>query len=147
VAANQIQLNGTLTQLPSSVVGTTTSVSPLGLIPAFTRQVALVTTPSPKQSAKCGGGNKTNSSAYGTYVTLSGLGATDDVTTADFLYLKTDAPMQVQLTLQNLGGSGTITSVVPVYGMMVLEFPPSGYLTGLSVAGAGDVEYMVSGPA
>jgi hypothetical protein len=146
MAAAQILLTGTLTLTPQSVQGTTTSVSAQGTIPAGTVQTGLATTPNPKNSAKQARGYKTNTSAYGTYVALSGVGATDNVTTADTVYIRTDGPVQVQLTIQNLGGSGTITSVVPVYGTFLWEAPSGGYCTGIAIAGAADVEYVVSGP-
>jgi hypothetical protein len=149
VAVAQVLLGGTLTVSPPPVVGTTVSASTLGTIPGGTTQVALGTSPNPKPSAKQARGYKTNTSAFGTYVALSGVGATDNVTTADTLYLKSDAPLQVQLTVQNTfsGGGGTSTIVVPLYGTIILEFPAGGYCTAIAVAGNGDLEYVVSGPA
>jgi hypothetical protein len=127
-------------------VGTQTSASPGSALPAGTDQVPLTVTPSPKPSAKRANGNKYNSSAFGTYVPVSGIGASDNVTTCDTLIVTTDAPIALQLTLQNLGGSGTITSVVYAYGMQILQFPPGGYLVGLAAAGSGNLEYVLSGP-
>jgi hypothetical protein len=148
VATAQILLSGTLTITPTSVVGVMSSSSSAGGLPAGTDQIPLVTNPNPKPSAVRCNGNKRNSSALGTYVSLSGIGPTDNVTTADFLYVNTDAPMTLQLTLQNLvAGSGTITSVVSVYGPQVFQFPPGGYLTAVGASGNGNVEYLGSGPA
>jgi hypothetical protein len=70
------------------------------------------------------------------------------VTTADTLYLKSDAPVAVQLAMQNLlAGTGTTTSVVYVQGEVTMEFPAGGYLTGLAVQGVANVEWLASGPA
>jgi hypothetical protein len=147
MATAQILLNGTLTVTPTSVLGTVTSASQQGTIPSGSVQVPLSTSPNPKPSAKQTRGYKTSSSAFGTYAALSGVGASDNVATADTLWMRSDAPLQVQLTLQNLGGSGTVTSVVPLNGTMLLEFPFGGYCVGIEVAGAGDIEYIASGPA
>jgi hypothetical protein len=148
MATAQLILSGTLTLTPTAVVGTTTSVSPQGTVPAGTDQIPLVLTPNPKPSAKRANGNKLSTSAYGTFVAVSGIGATDNVQTADTLLVTTDAPLQLQLTLQNLaaGGVGTVTSVVSVYGTQLFQFPPAGLLVGLAAAGSGNLEYLASGP-
>lgn len=146
MAVAQLLLNGTLTVTPSSVVGTVTSASQQGTIPSGTIQVPLAPSPNPKPSAKQARGYKSSASAYGTFVALSGVGAGDNVATADTLWMRSDAPLQVQLTVQTLGGSGTTTIVVPLYGTMLLEFPQGGYLVGIQVAGTGDLEYVASGP-
>jgi hypothetical protein len=147
MATAQLILSGTLTLTPQSVVGVTSSVSALGSVPGGTDQVPLALSPNPKPSAKRANGNKFSSSTYGTYVAVTGIGASDNVTTCDTLLVVSDAPIALQLTLQNLGGSGTITSIVPIQGMQLFQFPPGGYLVGLAAAGSGNLEYLASGPA
>jgi hypothetical protein len=142
----QLILSGTLSVTPPSVVGTPTSSFPFGFIPKGTSQIPLATTPSPKQSVKMSGGNKSVASP-GAFQTISGLGATDDVTTADTVYIESDAIMQIQITQQNPAGGSPIVSVVNLYGTMWIEFPATGYATGLAAQGTGNLEVLISGPA
>ena len=139
MAANIITLTGTLNQAPTVVVAAQTT------IPSTVRQIPLVTNPNPKQSAKCANGNKFVNSPS-SFQTLSGVGATDDVTTADFLWLKADAAIQLQLTQQNLNGGANITQIVNVLGNFMCEFPTGGLLLGVAIQGSANVEYLASGP-
>ncbi len=141
----QLILGGTLTLAPPSVVGTTISASPIGTVPAGTTQIPVQLTPGTKQSGVQTHKKKTLNSPS-TFQVMTGIGATDDVTTADTLYLKVDGPIQVQLTMQNPAGGSPIVSVVPLYGTMMLEFPTPGLLTGLSLQGSCNVEMLASGP-
>ncbi len=145
MATRQLLLAGSITVSPQSVVGTTLSSSPLGTVPAGVTQIPFSATPSPKPSSRMGGGSKVLSSPSA-FQTISGLGPTDDVTTADTIYVKSDAPIQLQLTMQNLIG-GTVVSVVNVYGTFWIELPPNGYATGLAAQGNANLEVIISGPA
>ncbi len=146
MATRQLLLAGSITVSPQSVVGTTLSSSPLGTVPAGVTQIPFSATPSPKPSSRMGGGSKVLSSPSA-FQTISGLGPTDDVTTADTIYVKSDAPIQLQLTMQNLGGGSPVVSVVNVYGTFWIELPPSGYATGLAAQGSANLEVIISGPA
>lgn len=143
---SQIQVNGSITQSPPNVVGTTISAWPNGTVPAGTIQIPLLLTPSPKQSARCAKGSRVLNSPS-SFQVISGLGATDDVTTADTLYLKCDGPIQLQLTMVNPAGGSPIVSVVNLFGSCLLEFPSAGYLTGLAAQGNANLEFLISGPA
>jgi len=145
MAAAQIIWSGTLTITPTSVVG----ASPGGgfPIPGGTDQEPVLLQPNPKPSAVRAIGNKRNASALGTYVALSGVGSTDNVQTADFLYVVTDAPMVLRLTMQDLvAGTGTTQQLVQVEGPQVFNFPVRGYLVGIEASGAGNIAYLASGP-
>ena len=141
----QLILGGTITIAPPSVVGTTISASAVGTVPAGTTQVPLQLTPPTKQSGVQTHKKKTLSSPS-SFQVMTGIGATDDVTTADTLYLKADGPIQVQLTMQNPAGGSPIVSVIPLYGSLLLEFPTPGLLTGISLMGSCNVEMLASGP-
>jgi hypothetical protein len=144
LATLQIIVNGSITVGPQGATSTYGGVIP---VPAETRQIYESTSPSPKPSAKQGGGSRFNQSALGTFIPITGLGTNDNVTTCDFLYIKTDAPAQLQLTMQNLQGGSSVVSVVNIVGEQKYEFPPSGYLTGLAIAGSCNYEAFISGPA
>lgn len=80
------------------------------------------------------------------YVTLDGVGPSATVTQGDTLYLKTDGQMQLRLTNDD-GAGGTTQAVVPVHGLVVLEFPSTKALELLEAQGSGKIEYLVSGPS
>lgn len=147
MATRQLLLSGSITVSPQSVVGTTLAASANGTVPAGVTQIPFAATPSPKPSSRMGGGNKVLNSPSA-FQSISGLGPTDDVTTADVLFVKSDGPVQLQLTQQNLSTpGGFITSVVNLFGTTWIEFPSGGYLTLLSAQGACNLEVLISGPA
>ena len=142
----QILITGTITLSPECA--SERAAPGCSPVPGSTELATLETTPSPKPSAVAGSGARAVATVFGTFATLSGVGATDSVTTADFLWLRSDGPVLVQLTQQNLAsGSGTITSIVQVLGELIVEFPEGGYLVGLAASGTADLEWTVSGPA
>ena len=116
-------LSGTLTVSPPSVTGTTIAASPSGTVPAGVSQVPLATNPPTKQSAVQTGLRHKSLNSSGSFQILSGLGATDDVTTADTIYVKSDAPIQLRLTQVNPAGGSPIVSIVNLFGMLFQEFP------------------------
>ncbi len=79
-----------------------------------------------------------------TYVALTGVGATDTVTAADFLYLQSDAPVHLEITCGDGAGGTTVTERV-VQGLLIVEFASTYELKGLRAKGAGSVQYLVSG--
>lgn len=77
------------------------------------------------------------------YVPLPGIGTTGPVTKGSFLYVKSNAPISLRLT--NVSGSTTVTSVTPLDGMLIQEFPTGSELVLLEVEGTATVEYLVAG--
>lgn len=141
----QVILAGQLTLAPACASGSTFGAGPTGVVPAGVSQVPLGTTPNPKQAAVSTGlKHKVLSSPSG-FQTIRGLGAGDDVTTADFLYCKSDAPIVLQLTYQNPGGD-PIVSTLPLLGAMTWEFPSGQLLTGLAAEGSANLEILITGP-
>jgi hypothetical protein len=147
VGLAQVLVSGSLTVSPPTVVGTVLSSSPLGTVPAGVSQVPLVLSMSPKQSAVNTGLRHKALNSPSSFVTLSGLGASDDVTTADTLYLKSDSAIQIRLTMQDPAGGSPIVSIETLIGLKVQEFPQAGYLTLLEAMGIANLELMISGPA
>lgn len=80
------------------------------------------------------------------YVELQGIGGTTGVTHADTLYLFAYQPILIQLTTDD-GSGGDVVSVVPVDGLVVLEFQSTKFLKLLEAKGAAQVEYFASGPS
>lgn len=74
-----------------------------------------------------------------TYVPIAGVGSDGSVTHGLFLYLRTDASIDVRITT-TLG-----VSAIPVSGLVVLEFSSAAPMTALEVRGVGRVEYLVAG--
>lgn len=79
--------------------------------------------------------------------TMQGVGASPaPVTAGHTLYLRTATQFMVQFITQNPAGGGNITgTALPLMGLCVWEFPPNGQLVGLTLQGAGQVEYYVAG--
>lgn len=92
------------------------------------------------------GGSPVIASPPPTFVAISGIGSSGEVTQATTLYLRTGTnQFLVQLTCSDPLGGGDRVSVIPVVGTMLLEFPSNGYLKGLSVSGSGSLEFWASG--
>jgi len=114
--------------------------------PGAVSTVQLDTTPDQKNSA-CNSGVKNRTiNTPNAFITLSGVGPTDDVTQGDTLYFRSRSPVSVRLTFNNpLVPMSPTVSVIPVNGTLILEAPQSQYLTLLEVQGSGQIEYLVSG--
>src|ERR1700690_4268369 len=113
-------LDGTLTSGPGSACDS-------GVTPASTDTIPLSTLRSPKGwQVVAGPSSRTIASAFGTFVSLSGIGAGDSVTQATFLYVRASAPVQLRLTMANLAGGSDIVSVVQLQGPLVQEWPDAG---------------------
>lgn len=135
----QISFDGSLTSGPG------TATAP-GVTPASTETIPLSLLAGTKGwNVSCGPSSRNLTSAYGTYSTLSGVGATDAVTQATVLYVRCSAPMQLRFTQANLAGGADIVSVIQAQGSSVHEFPDAGYLKLLEASGSGTVEWLATG--
>jgi hypothetical protein len=72
--------------------------------------------------------------------TLSGIGAGQTVTTAHTLYMRTTGVMTVVITYQTLGAES-----IPLSGLLLLEADPNRLITGVTVQGAGQLEFQAWG--
>jgi hypothetical protein len=141
-----LTLSGSLSCAPPSVTGTTLQPTPQGFVPQGVSQTPISLNPPTKQSAvQTGLRHKSLSSPSG-YQTISGLGTGDDVTTADTIYVKTDAPILLRVTQVNPAG-GTTVSVLNLFGTYLQEFRSDGLATLLEAEGTADLEVLISGPA
>lgn len=133
--AESVSLTGTLIAGP----GTVTESS----FPGGVTNIPIALTP-PAKSFNVDSGGTRSVSSPSAYVALTGVGVADTVTQGKFLYLRTSTPMLVRLTTVNPPGADVV-SVVPVQGLLVLEFDPAKYLKLLEVQGSGVVEWFVCG--
>lgn len=78
------------------------------------------------------------------FVPLQGVGTTDAVTRGTFLYLKSNATIDLRITTDD-GAGGSVVAVVPVAGFFALELGATKYLKLLEAQGAATLEYFVSG--
>ena len=87
---------------------------------------------------------KTVASPSPAYAALSGVGPAETVTQGSFLYFKGRGSFVLRLTTDD-GSGGTVVTMVPVQGMLMIEFPTIRALELLEVQGSGLIEYFVSG--
>lgn len=135
---NSLQLSGTLTLNPQnasdgSFPSANTSVP-------FTLNTGGNSKPSPADT----GVDHRQVNSPSTYVTLGGIGAGDDVTAGDTLYIRTNVPMWIKCTYQ---GSSAAPAEEPIKGLKIIELDPSFPLTKVEVKGSGLVEWFASGQA
>lgn len=78
------------------------------------------------------------------YVALDGLGSAETVTQGNFLYLRTTSPLNIRLTTKADSGPDVV-AIIPLQGVMIIEFPTPNYLLLLEAKGVGLVEYFASG--
>ena len=130
-----IDLSGTIFAGPPNVTDTT--------FPNMRDTVDLHTTPTQRQYAVCTGALSRTIASTGAYVTLGGIGPTDTVTKADFLYLRCNGTLRIRMT--QVDGLGTLVSEQDVGGLLVLEKPSAGCITLLEVKGSATVEYLAAG--
>ena len=134
----QVAVNGTL------VAGTSVCGCDCGF-PSETVTAAFATTPNPKGYQVASGClTRHLATALNVFVGLSGIGATDTVTAADFLWVRTDSPMQIRVS-QKTDPSTTVVTVHQVTGLFVWEPPTSQPIVLLEASGSGTIEYFVSG--
>lgn len=120
-------------------------VSDAGTLPTTAQTVPFQLSPDPKPWNVQDGVNFRSINSSSSFVTLSGVGATDTVTNATFLYLRTNFSATVQLTMNKLGGGSPLVEQIQVNGLLQIEFPQGGELTLLQIEGSGNVEWFVSG--
>lgn len=80
----------------------------------------------------------------GAFAALQGVGATDTVKNGDFLYMKSNAQIDVRMTIDN-GAGGSDLRIVTVHGLVILEFSTARPLKLLEAQGTAVLEYFVSG--
>lgn len=120
--------------------------SDCGTFPGATAQVALGTTPCQKASQVDSGFNRRNLNSPNAYATLSGVGANDNVTQGDTVYVRTQSPCMIRATFYNPAQPNSpIVSEFPLQGTFLIEPPQGQYLSLLEAKGVGLVEYLVSG--
>jgi hypothetical protein len=112
--------------------------------PGGRTEVALSLTPTTKSANVLTGVQVRTIASPNAFVELSGVGATDTVTQSNFLYLRTNAPMDVRVTMKN-GVDPDTVSTVYVNGLLIMEFDSARYLNLIEVKGAGQVEWFSSG--
>lgn len=78
------------------------------------------------------------------FVPLQGVGPTDSVTKATWLYLKSDADFVLRLTADD-GSGGSVVTSLNVGGLVMLEFNALKFLKLLEAQGVANLEYFVSG--
>lgn len=134
----QIVIDGTLSVGPQSASD--------NAFPSMTVGEPLSLTPQQKLSNACSGTVVRNLISPSAYLALSGVGATDAVTKGDTLYFRTNAPILVRLTMADPAGGSDIVSILPVFGLVITEFQPTGYLKLLEAKGSATLTYLISGP-
>jgi hypothetical protein len=78
------------------------------------------------------------------FSTIHGIGPNETVTQANFLYLRTDAPIDFRITSDD-GNGGSVVAVVSVDGLHIIEKPTSKFIKLLEAQGTGTIEYFASG--
>ena len=126
----QVNLAGILS------VGTDTSKS---VFPAAETTIPLIATTSDYAVSSPAG--LMSIVSLSTFVPIQGVGTNGPVTRGLFLYLKTDAEMVLRVTTQTTSAA----QVLPINGLVILEFQPDDALTLLEIKGSGRVEYLVAG--
>jgi hypothetical protein len=91
------------------------------------------------------GASKRTIASPSAFVALEGAGTT--VLRGDFLYLHSNADIEVRLTVDDGAGAPVVLDPIPHVGLFLKEFPPSKYLRLVEVKGSAQVAYLVSGPS
>lgn len=132
----QIDLSGSLTAGPPSAGSG---------FPSASEVIGLQLLSSPKSSGVATGALvRTIAVADPTWLALSGVGATDTVTKCDTLVVRCTSSLLFRLTTDD-GAGGDVVSIVPIQGLLLLEFPADKFLKLLEVQGTGQLQYFVSG--
>lgn len=133
---SQLTISGALIAGPS--------VSGSDTFPASQFSVPLKTSGSPKLFNVGTGVMVQTLNSPSSLAVLAGVGAQAPVTRGDFLYLRTDSKIDLELTQED-GSSGTLVRVVSVHGLVMLEFPVNFRLTAMRAQGTARLEYVVTG--
>ena len=78
------------------------------------------------------------------YVTFPELGGAAAVTKGTFFYMRSDGVVSVRITTDD-GLGGDVVAVIPLQGLLILEFPPNLFLKKIEVQGSSKLEYLVTG--
>ncbi len=84
-----------------------------------------------------------NVSSSNAFTTLPGVGSAGPVAQGHTLYLRSNAPFLVELTMTGVDGGAP--QQLSVNGTLVLELNPNNPLTLLQVQGAGQLEVLIVG--
>jgi hypothetical protein len=134
--SGQLQLPATLTATPSMCGGS---------FPSGITQIPFGLNPPSKPYTVSTGAMVATVDSPSSFVALGGIGAGGAVTQATTLYLRTTAPIALQL-IRNNNGSGTTTITLgQVSGVFLLEAPAGYEVQSVLVEGAGTVEYFAAG--
>lgn len=131
-----LTLSGSLTAGPSAAVD--------NQFPSGVTSVPFGLNPGNKPYNVDTGRNVANVLSPSAYAALGGIGTLGPVTQAVTLYLRTTTPLTIRLTTA-VPSSADLLSVLPLNGILILEFPSDHYLKLVEVQGSGTVEYYVSG--
>jgi len=97
-------------------------------------------------TAALGTGPSTRSiNSSGAFVALEGAGTS--VLRADFLYLHSNATVDIRLTVDDGSGGDVVLDPIPHRGLLIKEFPAEKYLKLVEVKGVAQIAYLVSGPS
>jgi hypothetical protein len=133
----QVSVSGSITLGPSSGGD--------GSFPASQDTVPLALSQPTKQAGAMTGCMSRQLNSPSSYVTLSGVGATDTVTRCDFLYIRSDAPIKVRVTQVDPAGGADIVSELNLQGPWTHEFPANGYVKLVEAKGSARIEFAFSG--
>jgi hypothetical protein len=100
-----------------------------------------------RNSQACTGTVQRTINSPSAYVALPSIGVAGDVQTADFFYLRSAGPIQVEVTAQDGSGGSTVNVVSCAGGPLMLPVAPNLLITGIRVKGSAQIEYLASGPA
>jgi hypothetical protein len=130
----QARLDGSLQAGPPAVTE--------GTFPASTFSVPIALTPNPKGYLVSDAtlSRRINSVPW---IALSGLGATDSVTEASTIYLRSDSPLDVRIT-QSIDDV-LVVSTSRLHGTLLREFPSSDPATLVEVKGNATIDFYVQG--
>lgn len=118
-------------------VGSDGSVFPSGF-----SDIKLDLNPAQKSYQVTSGRQLANINAPVTPQALSGIGAGQSVTQATTLYMRSISPFLVAVTYTGVAGAQSF----PLLGLLILEVNPANPITGVTVVGAGQLEYLAVGP-
>jgi hypothetical protein len=110
-------------------------------MPSLVDTTTFSTTPSPKPAQVYT--SKTPNLSAVAYQQLSGIGPNDDVTKANFLYIRTANAMKFRLT--TIDTPANLVSEEWIAGMFLKEFPDDHALIKVEAIGSGQFELVASG--
>lgn len=137
-----LTIDGTLTGKPDS--GAT------GTFPSGYSTVPFTLFGTQKTYAASTGVNQASIAINAAYAALPDIGSSTKVTHADTLYVRTNKLVNVRVTSDD-GIGGSVVAVLPVKGLLVLEFDSTKYLKLVEIQGhpteLTTVEWWASGPS